>query len=119
MPTPKKKKKLGRPSIRTPAMEAEIFKTLQLGLDYRVAAHVVGVKEQTINEWRRKDEDFAVACEKAVGNAKRFVSAALMNKIQKGNIVAIIFWLKTRTTEFREKAPQEDGEELQPMESFL
>jgi hypothetical protein len=100
-------------------MEARIFDALKMGLDYRSASGLVGISEVTLRQWRLKDDDFATACEKAVAESKMFVSAQLMAKVRRGNMTAIIFWLKTRTTEFREKAPQEDGEDIEPQESFL
>ena len=93
---------MGRPSKRTPEVEESIIRALKLGLDYTTAAEVAGIHRDTLQDWRSKDPEFSVKCKRAKSNGKVHVSAQLMKQINSGNVSATIFWLKTRTEEFRE-----------------
>lgn len=95
-------KKMGRPSKRTPAAEALILKALGVGLSYEVAADFAGVHRDTLLDWRRKDEAFSASIKGATARGKVGVAGKLMELIRAGNVAATIFWLKTRTEEFRE-----------------
>lgn len=95
-------RKPGRPSKRTPAVEALILKALGVGLSYEVAADFAGVHRDTLLAWRRSDESFSAAVKEATARGKVGVAGRLMSLIQSGNVAATIFWLKTRTEEFRE-----------------
>ena len=94
--------KTGRPSKRTPEVEALIIKALGVGLSYEVAADFAGVHRDTLLAWRRSDETFSAAIKEATARGKVGVAGRLMSLIQNGNVAATIFWLKTRTEEFRE-----------------
>jgi hypothetical protein len=90
-------------SKRCPETDEVIFNVLRLGLDWKSAAQVAGVTERTVRNWRAEDEAFSLGCEKAKGEGKMRVAARLVNAINNGNVTAMIFWLKTRTLEFREQ----------------
>lgn len=92
----------GRPSKRTPEVEALIIKALGVGLSYEVAADFAGIHRDTLLAWRRDDETFSAAIKEATARGKVGVAGRLMSLIQSGNVAATIFWLKTRTEEFRE-----------------
>ena len=95
-------KRPGRPSKRTPEVEALIIKALGVGLSYEVAADFAGIHRDTLLAWRRSDETFSAAIKEATARGKVGVAGRLMSLIQSGNVAATIFWLKTRTEEFRE-----------------
>ena len=95
-------KKIGRPTKRTPEAEALIIKALGVGLSYEVAADFAGVHRDTLLDWRRKDETFSASIKGATARGKVGVAGKLMELIRAGNVAATIFWLKTRTEEFRE-----------------
>lgn len=95
-------KKTGRPSKRTPEVEALIVKALGVGLSYEVAADFAGIHRDTLLAWRRADEAFSASIKAATARGKVGVAGRLMSLIQNGNVAATIFWLKTRTEEFRE-----------------
>tara|TARA_R100000315_G_scaffold32424_1_gene13136 strand:- start:28 stop:537 length:510 start_codon:yes stop_codon:yes gene_type:complete len=95
-------RKAGRPSKRTPEVEALIAKALSLGLSFEVAADLAGIHRDTLLDWRRKDEDFSAAIKQSTAQGKMAVAGRLMTLIHGGNVAATIFWLKTRTEEFRE-----------------
>ena len=96
------KKKLGRPTKRTPDAENLIIKALGVGLSYEVAADFAGIHRDTLLDWRRKDEAFSASIKGATARGKVGVAGKLMELIRAGNVAATIFWLKTRTEEFRE-----------------
>lgn len=95
-------RRAGRPSKRTPEVEALILKALGVGLSYEVAADFAGIHRDTLLSWRRADEGFSAAIKEATARGKVGVAGRLMSLIQSGNVAATIFWLKTRTEEFRE-----------------
>ena len=95
-------KKMGRPTKRTPQAEALIVKALGVGLSFEVAADFAGIHRDTLLDWRRKDETFSAAIKGATARGKVGVAGKLMELIRAGNVAATIFWLKTRTEEFRE-----------------
>jgi len=100
---------MGRPTKRTPEVERVVCDALRLGLSFVSAAGIAGIHPDTLREWRREDPDFSATCEKAKGEGKRFVVGKLIENVKAGNVTAQIFWLKTRTDEFREHRP--DGTE--------
>lgn len=102
---PATKKKTGRPTKRTPDVEKLIIKALGVGLSYEVAADFAGIHRDTLLDWRRKDEAFSAAIKGATARGKVGVAGKLMELIRSGNVAATIFWLKTRTEEFREIRP--------------
>lgn len=98
--------KPGRPSSRTPEQTKLALKARSLGLDFPTIADLLGVKVRTFERWAagraESDVEFAAALRTAFANAKVSMARRLLKKAVDGNIVACIFWLKTRTTEFRE-----------------
>lgn len=104
----------GNSSIRTPANAAVILRALKIGLNPQRAAEVAGLSKPTFYRWRDDDPEFDVACRTAVAEGVADVVTALINQVHRGNIAAICFWLKTRTSEFRESgivSPDDEGQE--------
>ena len=103
--------KMGRPTKRTPEVARIVCDALRLGLSFVSAAGLAAVHPDTLREWRRASEadpdsdDFSATCEKARAEGKRFVVGKLIENVKAGNVTAQIFWLKTRTDEFREHRP--------------
>ncbi|MHC4372181.1 MAG: hypothetical protein ACYSW8_31640 [Planctomycetota bacterium] len=97
----------GRPTKKTPEIEALIFKSLRLGISYVKTASFAGIHVSTLHRWRTEDPVFHDRCNQEVGKATVYVAGKLMQLINSGNFPAIQFWLKTRTDEFREKALKE------------
>lgn len=60
------------------------------------ACKKVGIDRQTYYNWKASDAEFAARVKDADENAKDFVESKLFDQINKGNIVAIIFYLKTK-----------------------
>lgn len=88
---------------RTPEAEATLLELLELGLGFESAAPVIGWTTEGLRKWRRDDEEFEERCQAAIGNGKRRVVGKLLELVERGNLGAICFWLKTRTEEFREE----------------
>lgn len=104
----------GRPSKRTPEASGVICRAVRLGYDLKSAAEVAGMAYSTLAEWRSDDEEFAEALKKARGEGKMTYGAMLLRDAKAGKTAATIFWLKTRTEEFREHKPDDaiDGTAL-------
>lgn len=51
--------KCGRPTVRTPDLEALICETLELGLSRRDAAHRAKIHPDTLIDWANKDQSFS------------------------------------------------------------
>ena len=52
----------------TPESRAKILDALDKGATYELAAKAAGLSRMTLHDWRRKDPDFAEACEAAKAN---------------------------------------------------
>lgn len=102
--------KPGRPSSRTPEQTKLALKARSLGLDFATIADLLGVKVRTFERWAAgradADVDFAAALRTAFATAKVSMARRLLKKAIDGNVASVIFWLKTRTTEFREVKPE-------------
>lgn len=97
---------MGRPSKRTPEIEAEIITILKLGYGIETVADRVGLNASTIHDWKRKDPEFSKTVRKAVADGKIYVGGLLMKKIKDKHLGAICFWLKCRGgREWREYTP--------------
>lgn len=97
------KRKVGRPTKRTKEVEEAIFRALRSGVAYRSACHIAGVTPNAVDEWRRLDQDFCAAIEKAKGNARARVAASMFDRAVSANdTTAAIWWMKCQDPEFRE-----------------
>lgn len=72
-------RRTGRPSKRTPDVEALILKALGVGLSYEVAADFAGIHRDTLLSWRRTDETFSAAVKEATARGKVGVAGRLMS----------------------------------------
>lgn len=59
------KRPVGRPTKRTPELEAELFEALELGLSRNRASSLVGITLDTLTEWCRNDIEFSGKCHRA------------------------------------------------------
>lgn len=120
-------KKMGRPTKRTPQVVELLERCLRVGLDYRTASDFVGIDESTLRRWRDADPELCATLKKALAEAKVAMSSKLVNAIRTASPAQLlrhptllIFWLKTRTEEYREKQIVEVGEyDYEPDEGFL
>jgi hypothetical protein len=102
----------GRPTTYTPELGQKIAEMIRLGFSEQSAAEYVGVARTTVTSWKETQPEFEREIEQARGGGKRFVASQLMKLILGGNTAACIFWLKTRTQEFREqKVPERESAE--------
>jgi len=67
------------------------------------AAQAAGVSRNTAYRWRQNDLKFAEAWEEAHENAVDAVESVLYQSALRGNIVAIIFYLKAHRPIYRDK----------------
>ena len=106
-----KRSVMGRPTKRTDETDALILKALGVGCSMSNASKLAGVDPDTLAAWRKADDTFSVACEKAAANASFRLAAKLFNKAEDGDTTSLIFWLKCRAPEFREpkEAPPDEG----------
>lgn len=108
-------------SKRTEEAEALICKALGIGLNYKSAAQLAGVTDRTVQNWR-KDEVFSLRCERAIAEGKFMAASVLANEMLNGGrkaVTAAIFWLKTRTEEFREKRELDPQTQAEAAEAFV
>lgn len=103
--TPPAGRKVGRPSKRTPELENVVRRALQRGLSLNRAADLIGVSAETLRRWRSADPDFEAAIKTAQAGGVLVAAEHLWRLMEAGNVAATIFWLKTRTEEFREIKP--------------
>lgn len=103
-------RKVGRPTKRSPEIEGKILAILRAGVPLSAAARSVGVCKDTLEDWRKADEDFSAACEEAMGSAEASMTVRLIKQAEEGNVAAAIYWLKCRCPEMRE--PKERPERI-------
>lgn len=95
-------RKPGRPTKMTEEVIKRIEEAKSLGFDDRSCAERGGIHVDTYYSWKRDNPAFSERINAAKATGQTFVAGQLFKAIQKGNIASIIFWLKTRTREFRE-----------------
>lgn len=91
-------------NVRTPQAAETILKAFRIGLNLGTAASLALISRATLARWRAEDEDFDYRCAQAQSEGKADMTMRLWDLARKGNTAAVIFWLKTRTDEFREVA---------------
>src|SRR5687768_232619 len=67
------------------------------------AAEAAGVSRNTVYRWRQEDHEFASLWDEAHENAVDAVESVLYQSALRGNIVAIIFYLKAHRPIYRDK----------------
>lgn len=93
----------GRPTTFTPELGQKLCEMIRLGFSEQSAAEYIGVPRTTVTSWKDTVDGFEQEVDRARGGGKRFVASQLMKLVMSGNVAATIFWLKTRTQEFREQ----------------
>lgn len=125
---------LGRPTLYRPEYDAQATKLCERGATDADLAHFFEVSERTINEWRVRNESFAIASRVGKEHADQRVKTSFY-KIANGyeydeyytdrdgvertrrvvvppNPAAITKWLSARTPEFRETQRVEHSGEI-------
>jgi hypothetical protein len=86
---------VGRPTKRTPHLEAALLQALRAGNTREAACHYAGIDLHTLSRWMRF-ATFATAIEKAETDAEvRFV-AQIAKAAQDGTWQAAVWWLERR-----------------------
>lgn len=86
----------GRPTSYDPKYNEEVEKLIGIGLQMTDVAHFLNVDVKTLYNWRDKDKEFFQAIERGRAKGKTTVVNKLFQKINEGNLTAIIFWLCNR-----------------------
>jgi len=74
------------------------------GLTNEQIATNLGINVKTLYEWQKKYKEFSNALKRGKEIVDREVENALYKEAKKGNVTAIIFWLKNRKPkEWRDK----------------
>jgi len=69
----------------TAVRREKILEALRLGLAYHNAAQCAGIAARTLDGWRKKDVDFAEACEEARSYAPSVGARAVMQTAERGD----------------------------------
>ena len=91
---------MGRPSILTDAVKEQIIRMYEQSLTDAQVAKVLGVTEQTVKNWKKKDDDFFIALKEAKEIADEAVEASLFKRATGYSMksVKIFFDAKTGMT---------------------
>lgn len=82
-----------------PKIEIDIAQVEQLasqGLSQQQIADSLGISERTLRNRKRESTEVAEAIKRGKAKGVAFVTNKLMQSIKKGNIAAMIFFLKTQ-----------------------
>lgn len=96
----------GRPTKRTPEVEAAILSVVGAGLSLETAADRARIDRSTLTRWMQTDAGFAQSVWDARAESNESVATALLRNALDGNVQAQQFWLTRRTKEFREAKDQ-------------
>jgi hypothetical protein len=66
------------------------------GATQKAAAKMSGITPETLSIWKTKFPAFREAVERAQGEAQVFAEQSLYRMAAKGNVTALMFWLKNR-----------------------
>lgn len=88
----------GRKTKRTPEVEKRILDALRVGATQKDAAAAAGIGENTLDDWKRADQDFRDAVTRAEGACAARMAARLYQEAAKdeGDWRAAESWLKRR-----------------------
>lgn len=98
----KPKKKMGRPTLLTPERETLILGLYRTPLPERYIAGAAGVSLRTLQNWKQNNEEFLRKVEQARSAVVGGAVQKLWQCIEKGNLEAIKFYLRTQVFEFQE-----------------
>ena len=102
----------GRPTKRTPEAEAKIIELLKAGNTRKTACIAAGISEDTFARWRKDDEDFADAIEKAEEEAVAR-NVAIIQRAAITTWQAAAWWLeRRRRSDYALKQEVENSGEL-------
>lgn len=86
-----------------PKEQAIVVKAVSLGLSKTLAADIIGISPETLYAFESKNPSFSKKIKQATGSRILKYTNLLVDKIEKGNLSALLFWLKTKAG-FNEKA---------------
>ena len=90
------------------------------GLTDEQIAHNIGIKRQTLYEWKAKFPDINDAIKKGKDIVDYEVENALFKRAKQGDVTAQIFWLKNRRPEkWRDKVQFTDESSLKKLDSLI
>ena len=90
------------------------------GLTEEQIAHNIGIKRQTLYEWKAKFPDINDAIKKGKDLVDYEVENALFKRAKQGDVTAQIFWLKNRRPEkWRDKVQFTDESSLKKLDSLI
>lgn len=90
------------------------------GLTEEQIAHNIGIKRQTLYEWKAKFPDINDALKKGKEIVDYEVENALFKRAKQGDVTAQIFWLKNRRPEkWRDKVQFTDETSLKKLDSLI
>ena len=89
----------GRPSIYEEQVKDKLIIVegwARDGLTNEQIATNIGINVKTLYEWQKKYKEFSNALKRGKEIVDREVENALFREAKRGNVTAIIFWLKNR-----------------------
>lgn len=118
---------VGRPCLYEDRFCEMVIDCLSQGHSLVRFASDIGVCRETISDWRKKFPSFSVACKKAMSKSQQYWENELKKcargevldtipigkdavHLQKHNVTALIFLMKSRFDDYREGQVSDDGQ---------
>ena len=88
---------MSKKALRTEKLQKEVFiKCIEKGASFALASRATGLSRSYIFCQRRDRTEFGQQIDLAVESRIIIVEDALLKSAKKGNVIAMIFWLKNR-----------------------
>ncbi len=84
----------GRPTKRTPRLEASLLKSIEDGLPLCHAAAAAGISYETFCDWRRQFPEFSDAISKAIARGVSHRLRIVRKAMESGDVKAAQWWLE-------------------------
>lgn len=89
----------------------------------QIACEKLGIARSTIYRWRNEDSEFEDKLTEAIRRGRLLINdlaeSKLISAIQNGSLSAVIYWLKHNHSNYRERKPPLEPEDIEPIKVVI